>query len=120
MADTPPLEVRCSFYRRTKVSDTPTYQYDHITVDGYDPGAHYLTHPPLVGDSVYLNHRPSPGDEDLTGGYVVIARSWTFTEYGSADWPRGEQYPNEEPLMDVIVEAGEGPFIGQIGDDDDG
>lgn len=120
MAKTPPLEVRCSFYARIKASDTPTYRYEHITLDGYDPDPLYTTHPPAVGDLLYLQHRHATDAEDLTGGYVVIARSWHFMQYRSGVWRYGEPHPDEGPMLHIIVEAAKGPFLDEEPGGDDG
>lgn len=119
MSKTVPVEARCGFYRRTKVTDAPTYRYDMIWVDGWDPGRLVMPHPPAVGDLIYLNHRCGPGEEDLTGNYVVVTRSWIVVSYGSGAWPYGEPHPNEGPLLNIIIEPAKGPFLDKAEGDPD-
>jgi hypothetical protein len=100
---------RCAFYIRTQVTDAPTYRYDAVDLAAY---GHWLVTPvpPAAGDLVHLFDRSTK-----TGGtYRVIGRAWSYSSYGSAAWPLGQLQPSQGPVLDVIVEAADGPFVNQV------
>ena len=108
MADqsTPP---RCSFYERTPVEGG--YRYEKISLMNPRGDTSLETdHPPLVGDLIFLSDATS----ERRGQYRVIERSWLHSSWGSTDWPYGEAASTTGPLLDVIVEAAEGPFVDEV------
>lgn len=102
------MDARCRFYVRTVVSEDPlAYRYDAIRLRGWnDDGCLHTQHPPMIGDQIYLID-----DATKAGGeYRVMERSWTPSNYGSADWPSGKPAPKVGPLLHLIVERTEGLF----------
>jgi hypothetical protein len=100
---------RCTFYVRDQVAeDPPTYHYGMISQDsGPSQGGSLVTpHPPAVGDLIGLHDRLTR----TSGGYRVIERYWTYSQYGSGDWPAGEMHPRTGPLLTLIVVPDNGPF----------
>lgn len=103
---------RCAFYVRTAVAGGFTYDRVHVRLpDGMSRQA--LAHPPAVGDLIAL-----PG-----GVFRVAERCWHHSDYGSMDWPLIELHAKTGPLLDLIVDAADGPFLDQVvldsGDDDE-
>jgi hypothetical protein len=108
--------ARCSFYVRIQVTDEPTFRYAPVRLDSPMGHGYLVTvHPPMVGDLISLyDHQAHAG-----GAYRVIDRSWTHSSYGSANWPHVEDRPRVGPMLDVIVEAAEGPFVAQVASSED-
>lgn len=67
-----------------------------------------LEHLPAAGDLVTLWARGGP----IAGGphFRVLVRSWTWSGYGSANWPYGKNESQSGPLVDIIVEPAAGPY----------
>jgi hypothetical protein len=83
------------------------FDYESLYVDGFANDGHLHTpYPPAVGDTIGLHAR----NLDLDGVFRVIARDWTPVQYGSANWPHGQQRPKAGPILQLIVELAEGPF----------
>lgn len=100
--------VRCSFYVRSAVASGYRYDPVHLTSVNHD-GMLPTCHPPLPGDLISLY-------DSLThagGTYRVIERAWLHAGYGSTNWPVLEPLPIEGPMLDIIVEAADGPFRDQ-------
>lgn len=110
--NTPP---RCSFYERTPVEGG--YHYEKISLRN-PRGDTYLEtdHPPLVGDLIFLSDATS----DRRGQYRVIERSWLHSSWGSTDWPYVESVSTTGPLLDIVVERAEGPFVNEVSEAQDG
>lgn len=98
---------QCTFHVRTPV-DNGLLRYDRRYTeasgdrDGYVP---FLT-PPSLGDLVLLWN---PDDKSCET-YRVVERDWSYAAHGSAAWPYSERTPTVGPILQIIVEAAEGPF----------
>lgn len=106
---------RCQFYERTAVEGG--YRYEMIHLDG--PGGYdrFVTpHLPARGDLISL----WDAHEKRGGVFRVIERAWHHSSYGSADWPYGQRTSNEGPLLDIIVEGADGPFVDEVPSEDGG
>jgi hypothetical protein len=79
-------------------------------VDIPHPGGVFmpLEYLPSAGDLVTLWDRSGT----LSGGphFKVVQRSWTWSGYGSVDWPYGKAAAESGPLVDIIVEPATGPY----------
>lgn len=93
--------VTCWFYLREPSAEHPgKFRYTHL---------HYklpmgmlgpqLAHPPLVGDTI-----PIQAEEGIRGRFVVVARHWEWTHYGSPNWPHGQDYPTKPRVLMLFVE----------------
>lgn len=112
------LDVRCAFYARSRVSDTPgAFRFDSIGIETPEGFGRLPTqHPPAVGDLISLSGQRvnAVGEvEQVDGMFRVVERQWLHPEYGSRDWPRGGP-AHRGPLLDVIVEAAEGAFAEEV------
>lgn len=67
--------------------------------------------PPVVGDLIFLSDQ---SNRDLAGLYVVVARQWSHSQYGSMNWPYGSEHSQQPPTLDVIVEPSEGLYADEI------
>ena len=101
------LVPRCIFHLRSEYDGA--YGYHEISLSS--PGGYFgypLAEPPAVGDLVWLHDRLAK----RARYFRVVDRSWTIVDYGSVEWPAGEDYPKVGPRIDIIVERViEGPFI---------
>lgn len=114
MADLVYAAPRCQFYVRTPVEGG--FRYDMISIDGPNGAGRMVTaYPPAVGDLISL----WDALKRQGGTYRVLERAWMHSSYGSTDWPYAERTSKEGPLLDVIVEAAEGPFVDEVSDDED-
>lgn len=96
-------QVRCSFYIRTRTHGG--FHYAPVEVrSGPDSQGLTTQYPPVIGDLINL-----PG-----GVFVVTARAWSHSKYGSSNWPPGASQPILGPLLDVIVQVTEGPFVAEV------
>lgn len=104
------MAVDCMFYVRELVSEEPTYRYR--LVSHHSPrgdGRLRTDHPPIVGDFVFLYDKQA----QVSGGFTVIARSWSRSSYGSINWPVGKDAPVVPDLLDIVCEAAVGPFVSE-------
>lgn len=100
---------RCQFYERVAVEGG--YHYDMISING--PGGYgrlVTPHPPAKGDLVSL----WDAFNDRGGMFRVLERTWHHSGYGSTDWPYGEPTSKEGPMLDIIVERADGPFVDEV------
>lgn len=105
---------RCQFYERTAVEGG--FRYDMISINGPMGAGRLVTpHPPAVGDLISL----WDVHERRGGTFRVIERAWMYSSYGSTDWPYGTPASKEGPLLDIVVEAAEGPFVDEVPSGDD-
>jgi len=103
---------RCQFYERVKVEGG--YRYDRININGPSGFGRFVTpHPPAVGDLIGL----WDAYEKRGGTFRVVDRMWLHSGYGSTDWPHGSPVSQEGPLLDLVVEAAEGPFVDEVSDE---
>ncbi|MET7477984.1 hypothetical protein ABZT17_26960 [Streptomyces sp. NPDC005648] len=110
--------VVCSFYIRTP-AESGQFYYDRVNVGSYHgDGKLHTPQPPQVGDLLHLWDTVKRDG----GTYVVLARQWLYSSYGSTNWPVLEQQPTVGPLLEVIVEPAEGVFRDQAlrPDEEDG
>jgi hypothetical protein len=106
MAEQVHAAPRCQFYERAAVDGG--YRYDRINVESPSGFGPLVTpYPPAVQDLIHL----WDSHEKRGGTYRVVERAWHHSSYGSVDWPYGSPASKEGPLLDVIVEAAEGPFV---------
>lgn len=105
---------RCSFYIRTRVTDTPTYTYHKVNQGGRNHSLAVFT-PPNIGDLVHL----ADGSTGYSDTCRVVDRAWWYVEYGSTCWPYGQARPLEGPRLDIIVEITEGPFLHEAPEPDE-
>lgn len=104
------LTAQCCFYVRTPAAEPGTYYYDTRMVrNGSHDGMLNTAYPPHVGDLIHLDFIASTG-----GTFRVLQRAWRHSSYGSANWPVGNAEPAVGPFLDVIVEAADGPFDGEV------
>lgn len=96
--------VRCYFYERTPAPGGHTYKILHPHTP--QPGLLVLPQPPAVGDRVTLPGDPQP--------YRVVDRVWNYPAWGSGAWPLVDLEPQDGPLVDLIVECANGPFIDEV------
>ncbi|WP_019059995.1 hypothetical protein [Streptomyces prunicolor] len=100
---------RCSFYERTPVEGG--YRYEKISIKSPRGDTHMVTgHPPLVGDLIYLRDMV----KERGGQFRVIDRSWLHSSWGSTSWPYDQPASSVGPLLDIVVEATEGPFVNEV------
>ena len=105
---------RCQFYERVKVEGG--YRYNMISINGPGGYGRFVTpHPPAVGDLISL----WDAHEKRGGVFRVVDRAWLHSSYGSTDWPYGSPASKEGPLLDVVVEAAEGPFVDEVPGEDE-
>ncbi|WP_318205361.1 hypothetical protein [Streptomyces sp. SCL15-4] len=105
---------RCQFYERVKVEGG--YRYDRININGPSGFERFVTpYPPATGDLISL----WDAYEKRGGTFRVIERMWLHSGYGSTDWPPGSLVSKKGPLLDIIVEAAEGPFVDEMPRADD-
>lgn len=103
-------DPRCSFYLRTAVGDG-RYRYTRISIANQAGNGYIVTPtPPVVGDLIYLRDQIEGGP---SGTFRVVERSWVHSSWGSHDWPYTEPQPLVGPMLDLIVEAAEGPFANE-------
>lgn len=99
--------VRCHFYLRERVKDGQFF-YSSVLLQGpKGDGCLHTFHPPAVGDLIYLWDKLQKGP----GSVRVLARSWLHASWGSTHWPHGAAFPTDVPLLDIIVEREDGPFV---------
>lgn len=106
MSDEPNPTVRCHFQVRARAGDG---QFHYEAISLYNPrGDGYLhtPHPPAVGDHIHLWDVATKRG----GNHRVIARAWLHSSYGSTNWPHGRDAPIVGPILDLIVEAADGPL----------
>jgi hypothetical protein len=109
MGDFAHAAPRCGFHERVAVEDG--YRYDRINIDGPGGFDRLVTpYPPAVGDLITL----WDAHERRGGMFRVVERAWHHSSYGSTDWPYGSPASKEGPLLDIIVEAAEGPFADEV------
>ncbi len=105
---------RCQFYERVQVEGG--YRYDMINLNGPAGYGRLVTpHPPATGDLISL----WDAHEKRGGAFRVLERAWHHSSYGSTDWPYGSPASKEGPLLDIVVEAAEGPFVGEVPHEDE-
>jgi hypothetical protein len=116
-------DIRCVFHLRWPARSTG-HHYLNLDIDspsGYGPLP--LSCPPAVGDLVNLNgraYRTNSGEpERVHGTFRVVERAWSYPEYGSNSWPRGEPRAKVGPRLDVFVEHAEGAFADQVEGDEE-
>ena len=100
--------VNCTYYLRTPAAghDGQTgYRYDFVDTSRFhNTLTQILTlHPPQVGDLIHFDE-----------GYRVVERSWSYSRYGSTNWPGGEPMQTVGPDLTLIVERFDGPFVNEI------
>lgn len=106
--------ISCSFYIRMAVDGG--YRYEPVSIASpQGDGALRTEHAPAIGDRIHLwdSTRNSGGE------YVVLARSWLHSSYGSTNWPYAERNPHTGPRLDIIVEPASGVFEDEVSDGDD-
>jgi len=104
------MRVRCTFYAKTPAPGGG-YYYRNISLRGWEDGPLITFHPPAIGDLIWLT------DADRTaasGTWRVTGRDWLLNDYGSMNWPYGEQHPVKGPMLTIIVEPAEGLFVDQV------
>lgn len=87
------------------------WRYDPVDIP--HPGGAFmpLEHLPAPGDLVTLWTRGGPEGQPAGGPHFrVLQRAWTWSGYGSADWPYGKNAPQTGPIVDIIVEPAAGPY----------
>lgn len=106
---------RCQFYERIAV-EGGGYRYESISINGPGGYGRFVTlHPPATGDLISL----WDAVEKRGGVFRVVERAWHHPSFGSADWPYGERTSKEGPLLDIIVEPADGPFVDEVAREDD-
>lgn len=104
--------VECTFHER--IAADGGYRYSPVHVRTWSGIALPVSVPPFVGDLVHL---------DTGGGYRgfrVVDRAWLYPQFGSLAWPTHCPEPLKGPMLTVIVEAAEGPFVREAEDDEIG
>lgn len=100
----------CSFHLReeaNKQDGVQLYQYTSLHLNNYQGDGHlYTLYPPVVGDTMLLIDKT----QDIWGTFVVVTRDISYSQYGSYNWPYGEQHSNVAPAFTYIVERAVGPF----------
>jgi len=98
---------QCWFSVRTPV-DGGLFRYDrrYTEAGGDRDGCVPFLIPPSTGDLVLLWN----ADDRSCATYRVVERDWSYAAYGSGAWPYGERTPLVGPILQIIVEAAEGPF----------
>jgi len=85
-----------------------SWRYEPVDIP--HPGGAFmpLEHLPAAGDLVFLWDRSGP----LPGGpnFKVVARAWTWSGYGSVNWPYGKAEAQSGPVVDIIVEPSAGAY----------
>ncbi len=91
------------------------FVYTRLWIDGYhEDGNIHTANPPAIGDSVWLVANNMGGDT-----YRVIARDWSYPEYGSGDWPRGQRDLKRGPILRCLVERSTGFIQDEAPDTDE-
>jgi hypothetical protein len=105
---------RCQFYERVPVEGG--YRYEMFSINGPAGAGRLVTpYPPAIGDLITL----WDVHERRGGSFRVADRAWHHSSYGSTNWPYGSPVSKEGPMLDIIVEAAEGPFVGEVPDEDE-
>lgn len=113
---TPPdLRVHCTFYTKTRAGDDG-YHYRPVHLRGWEEGPLITFHPPAIGDLIWLHDSDTPSNR---GTWRVTGRDWMHNDYGSPNWPHGEQHPIAGPLLTIIVVPAEGLFVDQVTEADE-
>lgn len=120
MTALPPTDVftwaRLWFYERRPNPDGWQYQRINPSTPSMD-GTLRTTMVPAVGDTFHLADQH---DKERRGTFKVVSRDWAYPSFGSHDWPYVGGIVNG-PIVTVIVERSEGPFVNQAdGDGEDG
>lgn len=103
---------RCSFYVR--YPEDEGWRYEAVFMS--TPTNYLVTdHPPSVGDHIHLRGQT----EETKGQFVVVARSWLHSAWGSTNWPYGEDESTVGPMLDIIVEPSKGVFVNEVIRDED-
>ena len=99
----------CAFYERIAAPGGGWY-YDPIMINGpHGDGNMHTLYPPLPGDLIFLwDFIKKSG-----GAFVVIARHWHHSAYGSYNWPLLDNVAKCGPSVDIIVERVEGDGVFQ-------
>lgn len=95
------MSVRCQFMVRTPTEGGYHYDYVHINSPSYD-GRIDLPEAPVVGDMISLPGHPCA---------IVLSRDWSFSRWGSTNWPYGEPESTVPPDVTLIVEDADGGFM---------
>lgn len=108
------MYARCIFAERTAVDGG--FRYDRISIANRDGDGYLRTPmPPVVGDLIHLRDISEDGPR---GMFVVVARQWSYSSWGSTDWPYGEAESKQGPMLDIIVERAEGVYQDEVYDPD--
>lgn len=101
----PPPEVK---FAVRYPAGSGAWRYEALDIP--NPGGSFmpLEYLPAAGDLVTLWDRSG----HVEGGphFRVVARSWSYSGYGSVNWPYGQREPSSGPLVDIIVEPAGGPY----------
>lgn len=104
----------CAFHLREKAGmhrEGMKYKYTTIWLDNYQrDGKLHTMHPPVVGDTLLLIDNA----QDIHGTFAVVARDFSHSSYGSANWPLTEKHSNVGPCITYIVERSIGVFRDEV------
>jgi hypothetical protein len=90
------------------------WRYEALEIP--NPGGSYfmpLEHLPAEGDLVSLWASPMrPAGPFIPGGpfFRVVRRYWTWSGYGSVNWPYGAREAQSGPSVEIFVEPAAGPY----------
>lgn len=113
----PSQVVRCVLYARTPagsaqrgMSQVTLWRYERVNASSsqFDTYLHTPC-PPAVGDLVGIYDHITHQAHTLR----VVERAWHHASYGSADWPPLEPLTTVGPMLDLICEAADGPFVNE-------
>lgn len=104
----------CSFHLREDAGmhrEGMKYKYTslHLTNAQHD-GYLYTLYPPVVGDTILL----IDNTQDIHGTFEIIARDFSHSSYGSANWPYGKQHSDVGPHLTYIVVRSTGVFRDEV------
>lgn len=103
--------VRCLFHVRRPVGEK--FRYDPLALSS-EPSGYLTAHPPLIGDLIHLFDT----ERRTAGTYLVVERAWSEISYGSMAWPANSSAPTAPPILDVILDVAEGPFVNDVNEED--
>jgi hypothetical protein len=104
----------CAFYMRENAGmhrEGMKYKYTLLWIEGRErDGKLYTMHPPLVGDTLPL----SDDTQDIHDTFQVVMRDFSYSRYGSANWPLGEKHSSVGPHITYIVVRSTGVFRDEV------
>lgn len=104
----------CSFHLREAAGmhrEGMKYKYTQLWLNNYQrDGKLHTMHPPVVGDTLLLIDNA----QDIHGTFAIVARDFSHSSYGSANWPLTEKHSNVGPRITYIVERSTGVFRDEV------